>query len=190
MKYKHGPNNYIEIDADTMAIEICSKGEKFLCLFDREDYPRVKNFRWSITSETKRNKTRYLRTHPLRVGPSEGWVLIFHQLIMSFPVDGQIDHINHNGLDNRKRNLRVVRKIDNARNKHYITKAKSGFYGVVPNNSRAKPWKVYISHGKKPIYLGSFENIEDAARAHDKKSIELRGEFAILNFPHDQTNSM
>ena len=185
MKFKQGPNTYIEIDNETMAIEIFSKGERFVCPFDKEDYPRIKNFRWSITTPSKRNKTRYLRTHPYRVGPSSDWVLILHQLIMSFPVDGVIDHINQNGLDNRKINLRVISSIENARNKTYSRKPKSGFVGVVKNASIKKPWKVYITHFKKSIYLGAFEDKNEAAREFDKKALELRGEFAVLNFPHE-----
>lgn len=183
-KFKHGPNNYIEIDDKTLGIEVFSKGEKFICLIDKEDYPRVKHFRWTLSGVTKKNRTRYLRTHPHRVGPSEGWVLILHHLILSFPEGKQIDHINRNGLDNRKSNLREATHLENARNKVYERKANSGFLGVVPNKSKKRPWKVYISHFKQSIYLGSYETKEEAALAYDRKAIELRGEFAVLNFPH------
>ncbi len=179
------PNSYVEIDDTTIGIELFSKGEKFICLFDKEDYPRIKNFRWVLTSLSKRNRTRYVRSHPWRGGPSENWVMIFHQLIMSFPSNGQIDHINQNGLDNRKVNLRVVSHFENARNKIYNMKARSGYYGVVPNCSKERPWKAYFSLNKKSHYLGAFSCKEDAARAWDIEAARVRGEFAILNFPEN-----
>lgn len=180
-----GPNTYVEIDETTMAIEIFSKGERFLCLFDKEDYPRIKSFRWVISSLSKRNRTRYLSSQPYVSGPTLNWRIMLHQLIMSFPKKGVIDHVDRNGIDNRKSNLRVVTHLENARNKVYCFKPGSGFHGVVPNNSRGKPWKVYINHLKKPVYIGSFECKEEAALAYDKKAIELRGEFAVLNFPEE-----
>jgi hypothetical protein len=184
MGYKLGPNTYIEIDDETMGIEVFSKGERFVCLFDKEDYPRIKNFRWVISTLSKRNRTRYISTQPYVSGSTKNWRMMFHQLIMSFPDAGAVDHINHCGFDNRKKNLRVVSKLQNAVNKNYKHQ-KTGFKGVVPNQSKHKPWKTYISIKKCPTYLGSFETREEAALAYDKKAIELHGEFAILNFPED-----
>lgn len=57
----------------------------------------------------------------------------------------------------------------------------SKFVGVSINNRRKK-WLAQISYNNKPIHIGYFANEEDAARAYDKKALELYGENAKLNF--------
>jgi|TARA_R110002020_G_C15975619_1_gene747963 hypothetical protein len=52
-------------------------------------------------------------------------------------------------------------------------------------NELSKPWEAYIMFNQKNIYLGSYKTKEEAARAYDKKAIELFGEFAQLNFPEE-----
>jgi len=55
-------------------------------------------------------------------------------------------------------------------------------------NEHARPWEARISFNTKKIYLGSYKTKEEAARAYDKKAIELFGEFAQLNFPEEWGN--
>lgn len=92
-----------------------------------------------------------------------------------------IDHINGNGLDNRRSNLRLATRSENMFNRGYQTNNKSGFKGVSfdPVTER---WVSQISINRKRQWLGRFDTPEQAARAYDKKAIELLGEFAYLNF--------
>lgn len=181
------PNKYIDIDESTMGIVFTQKGREITSIFDKEDFHRIRNFKWQLTGLSKRNKTRYVISRPWRSGPSDDWVMIFHQLIMSFPVTGVIDHINQNGLDNRKINLRVVTRFENARNKTYKRKSSSGYSGVYfDKKCPISPWKAEIRHLNNIIHIGHFSEKEAAAKAYDEKAFELRGGFASLNFPRKQ----
>lgn len=60
----------------------------------------------------------------------------------------------------------------------------SKYVGVNENKNRKKRWCARIKYKKKYIFIGNFENEEDAARAYDNKALELYGEYAKLNFPN------
>ena len=99
----------------------------------------------------------------------------------------KVDHINHNGLDNRKSNLRFGSHQHNVFNRRPNLHAVSLYKGVRWNTQRNK-WMAYITIDGKGIYLGVFDNEEDAARAYDAKATEVFGEYAYLNFPEEGSN--
>lgn len=86
-----------------------------------------------------------------------------HRLIMSPSDDMVVDHINHDTLDNRRSNLRVVTDAQNLQNRKGARKdSKSGIRGVYWN-SQLNKWQAYVRLDKKLIHVGVFENINDAA---------------------------
>jgi hypothetical protein len=89
-----------------------------------------------------------------------------------------VDHINRNGLDNRRDNLRLASRADNTRNVSVRTDSTSQYKGVRRN---WKKWKACIKYNGQDIYLGSFADILDAARAYNEAAIKYYGEFAYLN---------
>lgn len=95
---------------------------------------------------------------------------------------GNIDHIDMNKKNNRIDNLREANLFENARNKEKTITNKSGYKGVA-KNTKCNTWRSTITANRKTIYLGSFNNKEDAAIAYDKAAIRLHGEFARTNFP-------
>lgn len=99
-----------------------------------------------------------------------------------YPEFKEIDHINLNKMDNRSCNLRECSRTQNQGNRTLQKNNKSGFKGVY---SRRGKFESHISHNRNRYYLGSFLIAEEAARAYDKKAIELFGEFARLNFPEE-----
>ena len=104
-----------------------------------------------------------------------------HHLIIGQPLNGlMVDHKDQNTLNNRKSNLRIVTRSFNVQNKIYNIKNISGFTGVHWEKTR-KRYIVKISHNRKSFYLGSFKNPVDAAKAYDKKALELYGEHATTN---------
>ena len=110
------------------------------------------------------------------------------------PLPGfEVDHINHNTLDNRRVNLRICTRSENARNSQGQRKRSavgSKYKGVIfhdakkynPRCSATKPWRALTRVGGKRIELGYHETEEDAARAYDAYAKANFGEFACLNF--------
>lgn len=90
----------------------------------------------------------------------------------------QGDHINRNTFDNRLENLRRCTLAQNAVNRN--PRGTSKYMGVNLVNSGS--WRAQLHHNRIKYTLGYYENEEDAAKAYDKKAIEMHGEFANLNF--------
>lgn len=110
-----------------------------------------------------------------------------HRLILNAPPDKQVDHINGNKLDNRRKNIRLCTVAENGQNRgSQKNNAASGFKGVTWDGKgpkRRSPWKAMIQTNRKRICIGYFSTAELAAQAYDKKATELHGAFARLNFP-------
>ena len=141
----------------------------FVALVDDDDYERTWRHRWSMLGN---KKFYYARNSKLGA---------LHRFIMNCPKDMMVDHINHNGLDNRKENLRICTAGQNRMNSR-AAKNKSIQYKGVARNSDGGKFYARITANHRNLYLGSFDTAEEAARAYDDKAIEIFGEFAKLNF--------
>jgi HNH endonuclease len=102
--------------------------------------------------------------------------------ILGAPVGQIVDHIDRNPLNNCKSNLRVVTRTVNAQNRRKNSNASSKYYGVYWN-SYNNNWRAEIRRGTKRYTIGSFRDEVIAARAYDKKALELYGGEARINFP-------
>ena len=109
-----------------------------------------------------------------------GRVMQMHRLIMGFPPGLQVDHINCDGLDNRRSNLRIVTQSQNNMNARLRKDNTSGFKGVYFYKPNQK-WKAQIQVGKNR-HIGYFDTPEEAARAYDAEARKHFGEFARPNF--------
>lgn len=103
-----------------------------------------------------------------------GRLVRLHRLILNTNLD--IDHINHNTLDNRKCNLRPVTKSQNAMNKSIKSNNTSGIIGVVWEKNIHK-WRARITFNKHTIELGVFENFDDAVKVRKEAEIKYFGEY-------------
>ncbi len=116
-----------------------------------------------------------------------------HRVIAEAQKGQDVDHINHNGLDNRCDNLRKCTRSENSQNKRLRSDSKSGFKGVyeIKGRNLKKPFMAYISdpssaaHKKRNLKLGYYLTAELAAKAYDDKAKEQFGKFAQLNFPQN-----
>jgi hypothetical protein len=93
-----------------------------------------------------------------------------------------VDHINGNGLDNRRANLRLCTLVENNRNTQKRRGCVSEFKGVTYRPSRNKPWLAKVCVGKTS-YSRSLATELEAALAYDEMAKKHFGEFAKLNFP-------
>jgi len=142
-------------------------------IVDAADYPALAKYKW-YAQGAENGRTFYAaRGH-------KGHRMSMHRQIMKPPKGMVVDHINGNGLDNRRCNLRICTQLQNSQNTHRRRPGKSRFRGVFP---RGDKWQAAIQHNGESLYLGLFDDEIEAARTRDRKALELAGEFAVLNFP-------
>jgi hypothetical protein len=102
---------------------------------------------------------------------------LMHREILQ-PKHGELtDHVNGNGLDNRRENLRIATKSQNGANSKPNKRNKAGYKGV-HFNSRENRWAARIKHNKKLFSLGLFETAEQAASAYREASVNLFKDFS------------
>lgn len=106
--------------------------------------------------------------------------LLLHRYIMQIP--GRVDHINGNGLDCRRCNMRPATHAQNIMNSGIRSNNKSGFKGVFWNSQKRK-WNAKIMLNYRNIHCGFFDDVIEAAKAYDTAARIYHGEFAKLNFP-------
>ena len=148
-----------------------------VALVDDEDYEYLNQWKWCVTRDHKDNLYAKRSTY---INKKKG-SLSMHRLIMNTPEEKQVDHIDHNGLNNQKSNLRNCTHTQNCWNK--IPCGKSKYLGVTIYNQKGKYYiKSAIRIDKKSIHIGQFKTEEEAALAYDNKAKEIFGEFANLNF--------
>ena len=100
---------------------------------------------------------------------------------MNAPAGLVVDHIDGNGLNNRKSNLRVCTQAQNSLNSRPRRNSSSRYKGV-SFYKRDKIWQAQIFYNFRTINIGRFDDEIEAALAYDRKAAELFGEFAYLNF--------
>jgi hypothetical protein len=107
--------------------------------------------------------------------------ILMHRQLMNFPPSKMVDHINHDGLDNRRCNLRVCTRSQNKKNCLGYKNNTSGLNGVYWNKENKK-WQARIRKDNKLLYLGYFDDKVEAGHMVDQYAMQLFGEFAVLNF--------
>lgn len=130
--------------------------------FDLEDYDKIKDYCWN------ENGGHYIFTR------KNNKTIGLHRLIMDCPSDMVVDHINHNKIDNRKANLRIVTQSQNAMNTIRGCNT-SGYRGVSWNTQKNK-WVAQISVNKKHIFLGYYNDIDEAVLAYKQARNKYYGD--------------
>jgi hypothetical protein len=139
----------------------------YTAVVDDEDYDMLIQSKWQYASGYAKRSNAY-------------GIRYMHRLLMDCPKDKQVDHINGDGLDNRKKNLRICSAEQNQKHMPaYLGRNKTGFKGV---SQVGKRYNAHIRINGKHKYLGTYSTKEEAARAYDAVAIEAFGEFAWPNF--------
>jgi len=145
---------------------------------DDEDFDRINQYRWYWKQGHGTISGYALRMSSARHGRRRE--LRMHKEVLGLSGDQIADHINGNGLDNRKENLRICSKAENARNVPKYRNNSSGFKGVSWCHEQKK-WRAIIGVNGRLVHLGRFTTKEDAARAYNEAAKKHFGEFARLN---------
>lgn len=149
-------------------------------LVDVDDYDRVVDMGSWCADPAKR--TFYARKNLYTPGTQKLTPLLMHTFITGWPY---VDHINGDGLDNRRSNLRPATALQNMANKRRYRNNTSGFKGVTRNSGTGRPWQASIRANNRRYHLGYHDTPEQAARAYDAAALRLFGEFARPNFPRE-----
>jgi len=152
---------------DPKSIEL-TKGH--VAIVDAEDYERVSAFTWSA------NETLYT-VYGQRVANKK--TIMLHRFIMN-AIDGMdVAHLDGNGLNCQKHNMRVTTRSLNIANSPRRVGV-TGYRGVTVDGNR------FVAKIRNPVgkreHIGMFRTVEEAARAYDAKAREYHGEFAVVNF--------
>lgn len=142
-----------------------------VALVDDEDYARVAAFKWH------RSKSGYAARTDRRVGKR---YVMMHRFVLGFPDAPQIDHVDLNGLNNQKANLRPCTPTQNLRNRPPLKGRE--FKGITFRHEKGR-WEAGIYIARRRLFLGTYKTDVAAARAYDAAAIKYFGEFAWLNFP-------
>ncbi len=146
----------------------------YTAIVDDEDGD-LADYKWCV--KVKGNGRRIYAVSHMGQGKKMAWL---HRVILErmtqrpFPVGMESDHANGNTLDNRRHNLRIATRSQNKMNSKRRASATTRFRGVSRNGKNG--WMARIGDGGKTIYLGTFRNEEEAARAYNEADIAEYGE--------------
>lgn len=151
-------------------------------LVDAADLPLVEGYKWMASMGDRAGHLFYaVRSF----GPRNGrkTYVRMHRLILGAGPGDMVDHVNRNGLDNRRANLRLCSASQNSTNRDY-PRNEFGFRGV---SRYAGRFRARVSPGpcRPARTLGYFATPEEAARAYDAAAVARFGPFAQLNFPQE-----
>jgi len=151
-----------------------------VALVDDEDYERVAALKWYVAGS--RRRIWYARRD------FSGSSITMHRFILNCQPGQEVDHVNHDGLDNRRCNLRLCSHSENMANGRKRKGASSPYKGVCWH-VRRKRWQAQVTYHGRQHHLGRFDSEEEAACAYNAKALELFGEFAYLNIIEGRPSS-
>lgn len=152
-----------------------------VALVDDSDFEWLSQFKWYTLRH--RNTCYAFRKSPTREGRK---TINMHREILGLSRgDGKmVDHINRDGLDNRRENLRLCTHAQNQRNSQKNKNNTSGYKGVTWDKQRGK-WHSQIVVNHVRIRLGFFDDLIKAAQAYDAAARKYHGRFARTNFSRE-----
>ena len=160
----------IRIEGDIAYVPL---NQGYEAVIDAADVHLVAGFNWTA-SVRRRKDGSVLKVYAGRIERPGNRCIRMHRLIAGTPDGADTDHIDSDGLNNRRSNLRTATRSQNAQNSKVRIDNSSGIKGVFKVKSK---WRAIIWVDKRKITLGTFVNRDDAAVAITSARAKLHGEF-------------
>ena len=149
-------------------------------IVDDADFEWLNQWKWRAT----KSRSTYYAIRSVQQNGKKAFIYM-HRIILSPPPSRETDHINHDGLDNRRSNLRPCTRGENRQNSRKQASCSSRYIGVSWNKAKGN-WRAYIMFSGRQHHRGHFDDERAAARAYNIAAREYFGEFAKLNIIEDQ----
>lgn len=167
----------------TVRIPLASrKYPNLFAVVDEEDLELVKGYRWRPSVHPRKSNTLMyaLSRQPTSDGSERG--VFMHRIILGLdPDDPAVDHIDGDGLNNSRSNLRLCTSSQNSANRRRLPGGASSRYRGVTLHRKTGKWQAAIGVERQRIYLGLFDSERDAALAYNDAAVRHFGEFANIN---------
>lgn len=144
-------------------------------IIDDQDAELVAGYTWHAAHV---HQSFYAQTRVVLNGRPTS--LQMHRLIMQPKLGEQVVHVDGNGLNNCRSNMRTCSKGERVPGRRRQRRNRTGFIGVFPHHRK---FIACIGVGKKQVYLGLFKTAAEAAAARDEAARKQHGDLARLNFP-------
>jgi len=155
------------------------KGLEVFALVDDEDFEHLSQWKWSTRGAKNTHIIYAQRSSSVSSSDKRRTIITMHRQLLNPGPRVYVDHIDGNGVNNQKLNLRVCTSQTNQFNSDSTT-GTSKYKGVCFDTRRGK-WRAYLMFNRKHVYLGRFDTEWEAAEAYNEKAFELFGDFARLN---------
>lgn len=147
-------------------------------IIDKDFHDEFKKYSWFVQPMVKQNNKKfYVRTNNKEF--RSGYIFL-HRLVIGAKSGEEVDHINGDTLDNRRENLRICTRKENARNREIPSNNSSGLKGV-SYCKRTRRFRAYIRHNRIQRHLGYFSTAREAGAAYDRAALKLFKNFAKVN---------
>lgn len=163
-----GPPSRIVFDGATAKVELT---QGLFATVDAEDVEAVSRFKWHVSVCVRGH--RYAKAYDKAVP------IVMHRLLTKAPDGMVVDHIDGDGLNNRRANIRVCTQSQNIMNRRGL-EHRLGVKGL-RLDSRTGRWGAGVTVAGKRTWLGTFKTEAEARSAYNEAIQRLHGEFAVLN---------